>query len=333
MGASNLVVGANGFLGSHVARQLATAGVDTRAMVRPGADTRSIDDLDMKRFDGDIFDTETLRKAMDGCDDVYYCVVDTRAWLRDPAPLFRTNVEGLRNVLEVAARAELRRFVFTSSYVTIGRRHHHVATEADTIDRPQLNPYVESRVRAEDMVMQYAVQGLPAVAMCVSTTYGDGDWGATPHGALIAKTVRRELPAMINDIEQEVVGIDDAARALILAADYGHNGQRYIISERMMQVKEVVRIAADEAGVPPPRWSIPARFLYGIGALVSLKVRITGKDDEYSLSSLRLLKAEAPLDNRKAIHELHWQPRPVQESIREAARFWMTNPRPIRGSR
>ena len=39
---------------------------------------------------------------MAGCDDVYYCVVDTRGWLRDPAPLFRTNVEGTRNVLEVA---------------------------------------------------------------------------------------------------------------------------------------------------------------------------------------------------------------------------------------
>jgi dihydroflavonol-4-reductase len=333
MSTPNLVVGGNGFLGSHVTRQLVAAGVDTRVMVRPAADTRSIDDLDVKRFHGDIFDTQTLREAMDGCGDVYYCVVDARAWLRDPAPLFRTNVEGLRNVLDVATGAELRRFVFTSSYVTVGRRHGHVATEADLIERRRLNPYVESRVRAEDMVMQYVVQaGLPAVAMCVSTTYGGGDWGATPHGAIIAKTVRGELPAMINDIEQEVVGIDDAARALILAADYGRNGERYIISERMMLLKEVVRIAADEAGVPPPRWSISVPVLYAVGALVSLKVRLTGKDDEYSFASVRLLEAEARLDNRKAIHELHWQPRPVQESIREAARFWMTNPRPTRGA-
>ncbi|EUA43337.1 NAD dependent epimerase/dehydratase family protein [Mycobacterium xenopi 3993] len=50
---------------------------------------------------------------------MYYCVVDTRAWLRDPAPLFRTNVEGLRNVLDVAKDADLHRFVFTSTYATV----------------------------------------------------------------------------------------------------------------------------------------------------------------------------------------------------------------------
>ncbi len=71
-------------------------------MVRPTANTRAIDDLQVTRFHGDVFDTATLREAMAGCDDVYYCVVDTRAWLRDPSPLFRTNVEGLRNVLDVA---------------------------------------------------------------------------------------------------------------------------------------------------------------------------------------------------------------------------------------
>lgn len=175
-----LVIGANGFLGSHVTRQLVAGGADVRAMVRPTADTRSIDDLAVTRFHGDIFDTATLHAAMDGCDDVYYCVVDTRAWLRDPSPLFRTNVEGLRNVLDVAKDADLHRFVFTSTYATVGRRRGRVATEDDPIRRTRLTPYVRSRVQAEDMVLRYASEfGLPAVAMCVSTTYGDGDWGRT----------------------------------------------------------------------------------------------------------------------------------------------------------
>ena len=103
-----LVIGANGFLGSHVTRQLVGDGEEVRVTVRAGANTVSIDDLDVTRFVGDIFDTETIRAAMDGCDVVYYCVVDTRAWLRDPAPLFHTNVEGLRAVLEIAAEMSRR---------------------------------------------------------------------------------------------------------------------------------------------------------------------------------------------------------------------------------
>ncbi|HXL60067.1 MAG TPA: NAD-dependent epimerase/dehydratase family protein, partial [Mycobacterium sp.] len=96
---AKLVIGANGFLGSHVTRQLVADGREVRVMVRPNANTIGIDDLRVTRLVGDIWDNDTLRDAMRGVDDVYYCVVDTRGWLRDPAPLFRTNVDGTRNVL------------------------------------------------------------------------------------------------------------------------------------------------------------------------------------------------------------------------------------------
>jgi dihydroflavonol-4-reductase len=325
--APKLVIGANGFLGSHVTRQLVAEGADVRVMVREGANTRSIDDLAVTRFHGDVFDTATVREAMRGCDQVYYCVVDTRAWLQDPAPLFRTNVEGLRNVLDVAVdesiAADLKRFVFTSTYATMARRHGHVANETEQIDRRKLTPYVESRVLAEDLVLRYASEmGLPAVAMCVSTTYGDGDWGRTPHGAFIAGAVFGKLPFVMNGIQLEAVGVDDAAKAMLIAAERGRNGERYIISERMIPLKEVVTIAADEAGVPAPRWAISVPVLYVMGTLGSLRARLTGKDTELSMQSVRMMRAEAPVDHSKATRELGWEPRPVEVSIREAARFW-----------
>jgi dihydroflavonol-4-reductase len=261
---------------------------------------------------------------MDGVDDVYYCVVDTRAWLRDPSPLFRTNVEGLRNVVDVAVKGlNLRRFIFTSTYATVGRRHGQVATEEDVIGSRGLTPYVQSRVQAEDLVMRYVAEaGLPAIALCVSTTYGSGDWGRTPHGAFIAGAVFGKLPFMMDGIQLEAVGVDDAARAMILAAERGRIGERYLISERMIALKDVVRIAADEAGVPPPRRSISVPMLYALGALGTLKARLTGKDAELGLASVRMMRAEADIDHSKAVGELGWQPRPVEESIRKAARFW-----------
>ncbi len=230
MNAPKLVIGANGFLGSHVTRQLvadcAPQKGEVRAMVRPAANTRSIDDLPLTRFHGDVFDTATVAEAMAGCDDVYYCVVDTRAWLRDPSPLFRTNVAGLRNVLDVATDASLRRFVFTSSYATVGRRRGHVATEGRPGGYPQGELLtVRSRVagRGSGAAIR-ARAGLPAVAMCVSTTYGGGELGPTPHGAFIAGAVFGRLPFTMRGIRLEAVGVDDAARALILAAERGRNG-------------------------------------------------------------------------------------------------------------
>jgi len=104
-GVKKLVMGPSGFLGSHVTRQLVERGEDVRVILRSTSSTKAIDDLDVERHYGDIFDDDAVRAAMAGCDDVFYCVVDTRAWLRDPAPLFRTNVDGLRHVLDAIRRA------------------------------------------------------------------------------------------------------------------------------------------------------------------------------------------------------------------------------------
>jgi dihydroflavonol-4-reductase len=339
-----LVIGANGYLGSHVTRQLVNDGQDVRVMVRDGANTIGIDDLKVTRFVGDIWDDDVLREAMTGCDVVYYCVVDTRGWLKDPAPLFHTNVEGTRNVLEIAKDAGLQRFVFTSSYVTVGRKRGRVATEDDKIvdggemsptnrlrgetsptNRLRgLTPYVRSRVQAEELVLRYAREhGLPAVAMCVSTTYGGGDWGRTPHGAIIAGAAFGKLPFVMKGIKLEAVGVDDAARAMVLAAEKGRVGERYLISEKMITNGEVTRIAAEAAGVAPPAKAIPLAMSYALAAMGSAKARLRGTDEQLSLASLRLMRAEAPVDCAKARHELGWEPRPVEESIREAARFWV----------
>ncbi|MFY9334943.1 MAG: NAD-dependent epimerase/dehydratase family protein [Mycobacterium sp.] len=324
-----LVIGANGFLGSHVTRQLAAAGHPVRVMVREGANTVGIDDLDTDRVVGDIWDNDTLAAAMTGCDDVYYCVVDTRGWLTDPAPLYRTNVEGTRNALDVAFAVHrahpLRRFVFTSSYATVNRRRGHVATEADEItDERGLTDYVRTRVQAERMVLARARAGdLPAVAMCVSTTYGPGDWGRTPHGAIIAGAAFGKLPFVLGGIDLEAVGVDDAATAMTLAAEHGRPGQRYLISETMISNADVVRIAADAAGVPAPTKTLPLPVSWALAGLGTLKSRLRGTDERLTLNALRLMRAEAPVDCAKARRELGWQPAPVAESIQAAARWWV----------
>ena len=114
-----LVMGASGFVGSHVTRQLVEGGDDVRVFLRKSSSTVAIDDLDVERCYGDLRDEQALRAAMSDRDVVFYCIVDTRAWLRDPTPLFETNVESLRRVLDVAAEADLFRFVYCSTVGTV----------------------------------------------------------------------------------------------------------------------------------------------------------------------------------------------------------------------
>jgi dihydroflavonol-4-reductase len=75
--------------------------------------------------------------------------------------------------------------------------------------------------------------------------------------------------------------------------------------------------------VPAPTTSMPLAMSWTLAGLGSLKARLKGTDEQLSLGSLRLMRAEAPVDCSKARRELGWEPRPVEESIREAARFWV----------
>ncbi|MBX9640786.1 MAG: NAD-dependent epimerase/dehydratase family protein [Mycobacteriaceae bacterium] len=318
-----LVIGASGFLGSHVTRQLALAGEDVRVMVRRTSSTKGFDDLEVERCQSDVFDDAALRQAMTGCDVVYYCVVDARMWLRDPAPLFRTNVEGLRHVLDVALSADLRKFVFTSSTGTLAISNRRPVTEEDPHNWNDGGPYIDSRVAAEDLVLRYARErGLPAVALCISTTYGPRDWAPTPHGGLIAQVAAGRFPFYMG-FSSEVVGIEDAARAMLLAADKGREGQRYIISDRYMSTREVHAIAARAVGRRPPRIPIPMSAMYAASRVNDLAARLLNRDLPMAYVGARMADLMSPLDHGKAERELGWNPEPVEESIAKAARWFV----------
>ena len=314
-----LVIGASGFLGSHVTRQLVEAGADVRVMLRRTSSTKGIDDLDVERCYGDVFDDDALRAAMTGCDVVYYCVVDARMWLRDPEPLFRTNVEGLRHVLDAALDADLKRFVFTSTIGALAISDSRLVTEDDPHNWDQGGAYIEARVAAEEMVLSYAHdKGLPAVAMCVATTYGPRDWAPTPHGSMLAQVAAGRFPFYL-DYSAEVVGIEDAARAMLLAAEHGRNGERYIISDRFMSVRELHEIAATAVGRRPPRIGIPMPVLRAGARVNDLLARLLRRDLPFARAGMEMVELMSPLDHGKAERELGWTPEPVEDSIRKAA--------------
>jgi len=291
-------------------------------MLRRTSSTKGIEDLDVERFYGDIFDDAVLKEAMSDCDVVYYCVVDARMWLRDPAPLFHTNVDGLRHVLDVAVTADLRKFVFTSTTGTLAINDSRPVTEADVHNWDQGGAYIESRVAAENLVLSYArARGLPAVAMCISTTYGAGDWAPTPHGSIIAAVAAGRFPVYF-DYSAEVVGIEDAAQAMLAAAERGRTGERYIISDRYLSVREINGIAAAAVGRKPAQVAIPLPVLKAAARLNDLTAWIINRDLPLAYAGIRMAELMSPLDHSKAERELGWTPRPVEESIREAAQFF-----------
>jgi dihydroflavonol-4-reductase len=318
-------MGASGFVGSHVTRQLVEQGDDVRVFLRRSSSTVAIDDLDVERCYGDLSDEQALRAAMSDRDVVFYCIVDTRAWLRDPAPLFATNVESLQRVLDIAAEADLFRFVYCSTVGTVAIADGDAEVTEDTPFNwdGKGGPYIESRRRGEAMVLQYAKErGLPAVVMCVGTPYGPRDWQPS-QGTFVQLSALGRMPLYLKGIGTEVVGAEDAAEAFLLAAERGRIGERYIVSETYMSMRELFETAARAVGAKPPRLGLPLPALYAVGYCLSAASRLLRRDFALNLTGVRLLHLTSPLDHGKAMRELGWNPRPAAESIRRAAQWYV----------
>ena len=130
------------------------------------------------------------------------------------------------------------------------------------------------------------------------------------------------MPFYIKDAANEVVGIEDAADALLLAAEKGRNGERYIVSERMLSARELAETAAAAVGARPPKFGVPLGVMYALGYLGDAIRTVLRRDMKLCSRSVRLLHIMPPMDHGKAERELGWRPAPVHDAISRAAVFY-----------
>src|SRR5207253_3369066 len=126
----NLITGATGLIGSHVAERLIGEGERVRAVVRPGSDTGLLEKLGVEIVRGDLSDAGSLGPAVAGVNIVYHCAARVSDW--GPWRLFReTIVDTTRNLLSACRTARVGRFVHVSSSRVYGHPRHHGAISED----------------------------------------------------------------------------------------------------------------------------------------------------------------------------------------------------------
>lgn len=224
-------------------------------------------------------------------------------------------------MLDAAVAANLRKFVYTSTTGTLAISQSRLVTEDDPHNWSDGGAYIQARKAGEDLVLQYARdKGLPAVALCISTTYGPRDWAPT--------RTARSSPAWPPGASRSTWAspprwsASKMPLAQCFAAERGRDGHRYIISDRYMSTREVHDIAARAVGRRPPRIPVPMSVMRGGARLNDLAARLLRRDLPFAYVGARMAELMSPLDHSKAERELGWKPEPVEESIRKAARFF-----------
>src|SRR6185503_11058391 len=221
-----LVTGASGFIGWHVARMLAERGHKVRALVRSSSRLR---ELDAEPVTGDLRDPVSLDRAVTGVGVVFHVAADYRLWARDPGELYRSNVDGTRNLLDAARRHGVERFVYTSTVGCIGVPQDGVGDEnAPVALEDMAGAYKRSKFLAERAALEFAATGFPVVIVNPTAPVGDHDIKPTPTGRIVLDFLKGAMPAFI-DTGLNLVDVRDAAAAHLLACERGRIGERYIV--------------------------------------------------------------------------------------------------------
>ena len=314
-----LVTGASGFVGSAVARALLQEGWQVRVLVRQGSERRNLQQLAVEIVTGDLADSVSLERALAGCDALFHAAADYRLAALEPAQLYRTNVEGTRNILQAARRAGTARIVYTSSVATIGLpadgspgREDTGVTLADMIGH-----YKRSKFLAEQLVLEQARDGSPVIIVNPSTPIGPGDVKPTPTGQLVLDAAAGRMPAYI-DTGLNVVHVDDVAAGHLLAFNRGRIGERYILGGQDMTLRailaEIARIVARKA----PSIRLPRVAILPIAYAAEAWARATGGSTRITVEGVRMARKRMYYSSDKAVRELGYAWREPSRALQDA---------------
>lgn len=321
------VTGAAGFIGHHVVRLLLEAGRSVRALVRPGENTRNLDELgatgDLERVEGDILDRTRLAEVMRGCPVVYHLAALYRTWVPDPRVIYDVNVTGTANVLALAAAQGARRVVYTSSIAAIGL--DPTGRPADETAAYNLWPFAFDYVRSKYLAHQVAAAFAPVldlVLVCPSMPIGPGDIGPTPTGKTLVDTVNGKIRFSFSG-GLNIVDVEDVARGHLLAETRGRRGEAYLLSGHNMTIPEMVGELRRVVGLRHRTWPIPGGLAALVGRASEVYAdRVSQREPMITGGSVDYARQKLFYDNRKAREELGFTTRPLAESLRRAVEWF-----------
>ena len=311
-----LVTGANGFTGSHLVKALQKRGDSVVGLVRESSNLNRLADCQIDLVYGDITDQAALTQATQGVDTVFHTAAYVELGLVNAIEMERVNVEGTRAVLEVAQSVGVSKLVYCSTIGIFGDTQGKVIDE--TFERTQKNfssAYDRTKYTAQQLVDRAAAKGFPVVSVLPSGIFGLDD----PHFMPVLNTfLKGHLKIWAGG--QRITGIvhvDDLAEAMILAADRGEIGSHYILSAGDLSTREMFEIFSQETGVAVPA-NAPEPVVRIVGTVLDVVGRALSWQPPIDRERVHYLYDRCVrVDASKARRELGWNPRSVEETLRE----------------
>jgi dihydroflavonol-4-reductase len=248
---------------------------------------------------------------------------DYRLWIRDPAAMYRANVDGTRELLRLAREARVPRFVYTSSVATMRFRADGAPTDEDAPVslRDMVGHYKRSKFLAEQEAMAAAEAGQQVIILNPTSPIGPNDTKPTPTGRIAVDFLNGRFPAYM-DTGLNLVDVAEVARTHADALTRGKPGRRYILGGENLTLKQILDMMSAIAGIPAPTVRIPFAAAAAYAFLEEwVNGRIRGREPRATLEEVRMGRKRMFASSARAEAELGFRVAPVLPAMR-AAILW-----------
>lgn len=258
-----LVTGASGFIGLRLVSALLEQGNQISVLCRNTEKAQKLLPKQCTIIKGDITDKDSLLGCCENIDMVYQLVGLSGNELPSEYQLKRfrkINVEGLKNIIEEAKRAKVKRFIQVSSIAAMGIVKK-MPINSESVCEPYL-PYQVTKREGELLALnEFKKNGFPVIIVRPAKVYGIG--GEDTYKSIINMCRKRIFPKIgIKDTMVSHCYIDDLITNLSLLTNKGELGKIYIFAtEKSIGFYESVRMISKEMNIkvlmiPMPRWFV-----------------------------------------------------------------------------
>lgn len=321
-----LVTGGTGFVGAHVARLLVARGDKVRVLCRSGSDRSLLEGLDVDWLVGDLSDSDSLTRAVDGCKTVYHCAADYRLFARNPARMYSVNVDGTGSLMDACRQTGVGKIVYTSSVAALAvPEPGRVSDESSTTSVEKVvGHYKRSKFLAQELVLEAARSGLPVVIVNPSTPVGPGDIKPTATGKIIVDFLNGRMPAYL-ETGLNLVPVEDVARGHLLAEEFGECGRLYILGHLNLTLEEILQMLEAVTGLKAPGVKIPYALAWAGGWVDTIvEGYLLQRDPQVPIEGVQMAKKKMFFESQRAQTELGFRPGSIKLALTRAVEWFVS---------
>jgi dihydroflavonol-4-reductase len=310
-----MVTGASGHVGANLVRELLRRGHRVRVLLHKNE--AALIGLPAECVRGDVTDPASLRTAFAGVDVLFHAAAVISIDGDRGGVVTRTNVDGVRNVVEAALAHRVRRMVhFSSVHAFMQEPLDEPLDETRAkVTAASYPAYDRSKAAGEAEVRKGVARGLDAVIVNPTGIIGPEDHGPSRMGRVFLDLYRRRMPALVSG-GFNWVDVRDVVAGALAAAERGRTGENYLLGGHWQSMAQLAAMTHAVTGSRPPALTCPMWLARMASPFSVAHGRVVGREPLFTLESLHALRANRRIVSDKAARELGYTPRPTIDSVR-----------------